>query len=145
MCAKIEHGSLSLSRHPPFVCYPLTDLPCCFRLRVLSLERLMPHVAEYRAARACPYPLGRLHGKVRARWQSAIKYVLNQSSEPMAVRRQERFAEREEKLMLRYLARVAGQANVREIVQEKDMEEFWKGHEATIHDVVKEKGVVVAD
>ena len=105
---------------------------------LLSLERLMPHVAAFRASRACPYPIGLLHGKVRARWAAALKYVLNQSTDPLAVRRQDAFAAREEKLMLRYIARMAGQDRVKQIVQQTDG--FWSGQPPSVTKVIAEEG-----
>ena len=61
---------------------------------VLALGNAMPHAASHKAARACPFPLGGLHGKVRQRWAAALAYTLNASKEPLAVRRERPSASR---------------------------------------------------
>lgn len=90
------------------------DFPACARMlrtsaAVLALERALPTAAAHRIMRSCPFPM---HGigkpKVRDRWKRAMLYVLNESSDPLAVRKQVKFANREETRMLKALAKASG-------------------------------------
>ena len=87
---------------------------CAAKIRrtamVYALERALPHAAEYHAAhRSRKYPMGLLKGETRERWAAALDFVLNTSTEPLAVRKQPHFADRVQQKMLRHLVGITGQ------------------------------------
>lgn len=103
---------------------------------LLALERVLPHVAAKRAARAVPFVgltpnRGMLTPKVRERWTEAMKYSMNISKDPPAVRRQDKFAKKEEERMLRFCARVSGQPGLR-VVAKGDLNAFESGRSEVV-------------
>jgi hypothetical protein len=60
-----------------------------------------------------------------------MKYSMNISKDPPAVRRQDKFAKKEEERMLRFCARVSGQPGLR-VVAKGDLNAFESGRAALL-------------